>query len=172
MDQTSIIGGLVRKPLNTMGYDLVRVRLSGGDNLCLQIMAERLDRGDMTVDDCTVISRKLSVLLDENDPISGPYTLEISSPGIDRPLVSFEDFNRFVGFLALIEIRQQVDARKRYRGELGGASGGKILIKVDGELYKLPFGEIESAKLVPTEELIWVRQGTKNKENAESKRKN
>ncbi|MEK9646178.1 MAG: ribosome maturation factor RimP, partial [Alphaproteobacteria bacterium] len=103
MDQAARIGELVEPSLNAMGYELVRVKLSGGDNLRLQIMTERADRAEMTVDDCADISRNISAILDVEDPIKSGYTLEVSSPGIDRPLVRLDDFSRYAGFEARVE---------------------------------------------------------------------
>src|SRR4051812_41161005 len=102
-----------------MGYRLVRVAVLGAGRTTLQIMAERRDDAPMTVDDCAAISRAVSALLDVADPIASAYTLEVSSPGIDRPLVRPEDYDRFAGFEARIELSQPVSGRKRLRGRLG-----------------------------------------------------
>src|SRR5712675_2493030 len=112
-----------------MGYRLVRVAVLGAGRATLQIMAERRDDASMTVDDCADISRSVSALLDVADPIAGAYTLEVSSPGIDRPLVRPEDYERFTGFEARIELARPVDGRKRFRGRLLGRtpSGARLL---------------------------------------------
>jgi ribosome maturation factor RimP len=154
MDQASLIGRLIEPTLNAMGYDLVRVQLSGGHNLRLQIMAERADRQEMTVDDCADISRNISALLDVEDPIRDSYTLEVSSPGIDRPLVRPEDYQRFTGFEARVETDTAIDGRKRFRGTLMGLEDGSILIDVEGTSHALPFERIHRAKLILTDELI------------------
>ena len=103
-----------------MGYDLVRIQISGSEQVNLQIMAERLDARPMTVDDCTAISRELSPLLDVEDVIGGPYALEVSSPGVDRPLVRRRDFERFVGAEIQAEMCRPIGKRRRFRGQLLG----------------------------------------------------
>ena len=153
-----MIGQMIEPVLDGMGYDLVRVQLRNGPDLCLQIMAERTDRAEMTVDDCAAISRQVSKLLDGEDPISDAYTLEVSSPGIDRPLVQLDDYDRFAGFDARVESREAVLGRKRFKGILVGTDGTEILIEVDGETYSVPFHEIHRAKLLLTDELIAASQ--------------
>jgi len=153
-----MIGRLIEPVLHDMGYDLVRVQLSGGQDLCLQIMAERKDRAEMTADYCATISRQVSKLLDEEDPITDAYTLEVSSPGIDRPLVRLDDYDRFAGFDARVESREAVLGRKRFKGVLCGTEGNEILIEVDGETYAVPFRGIHRAKLLLTDELIAASQ--------------
>lgn len=158
MDQAARIGQLVESSLNAMGYDLVRVQISGGRQATLQIMAERSDRREMTVDDCADISRNVSALLDVEDPISGSYTLEVSSPGIDRPLVRPEDYDRFAGFEARVETRLPVEGRKRFRGRLKGASDGCVRVETDGTVYEIGFDNVQRAKLILTDELIAAAQ--------------
>src|SRR5690554_5392970 len=109
------VGALIEPSLEEMGYELVRVQLTGGPRPGLQIMAERADRAQMSVEDCAAISRAISAILDVEDPIAGAYTLEVSSPGIDRPLTRPEDFDRFQGFEARIECREAVEGRRRLR---------------------------------------------------------
>ena len=161
-----MIGKLVEPALNALGYDLVRVRLSGGEDLSLQIMAERADRAEMTVDDCAAISRNVSSLLDAEDPIPEAYTLEVSSPGIDRPLVRLEDYDRFAGFDARVESQTPIVDRKRFTGVLRGTDGDDVLIDVDGEIYEVPFHEIHRAKLILTDELIAASQNAHKRQNA------
>src|SRR6516164_3227845 len=104
-----------------MGYELVRVQFAGGDRRpTLQIMAERADRRPMAVEDCAEISRMLSAVLDVEDPVQGAYVLEVSSPGIDRPLLRQADYERFSGFEARIELSRPMEGRRRYRGRLAG----------------------------------------------------
>jgi ribosome maturation factor RimP len=168
MDQASHVARLIEPSLESMGYDLVRVQISGGtSDMCLQIMAERLDRAEMNVEDCASISRNISTVLDVEDPIVDAYTLEVSSPGMDRPLVRLEDFTRFSGFETRIDTRVAIVDRKRFRGKLQGADGETVLIEVDGETYEIPFGDILRAKLVLTDELIAASQKAhkQNKEN-------
>lgn len=158
MDQTTLIGELIEPSLASMGYDLVRVQLSGGQDLRLQIMAERSDREEMTVEDCADISRSVSAILDVEDPIKSAYTLEVSSPGIDRPLVRHEDYERFAGFEARVESTEPVQGRKRFTGKLHGVEAADILIEVDGEIYAVPFASIHRGKLILTDELIKAAQ--------------
>ena len=154
MDQRDRIAELVEPALNAMGYDLVRVRLTGNRSPTLQVMAERSDRAEITVDDCADISRNISAILDAEDPLPGSYTLEVSSPGIDRPLVRLPDFERFAGFEARLESRVPVDGRKRFRGKLAGVEEGCVRIAVRDDTFVVPFEDVHSAKLVLTDELI------------------
>jgi ribosome maturation factor RimP len=154
MDRTAEIGRLVGPSLDAMGYDLVRVHLTGGGKPTLQIMAERKDRRDMTVDDCAAISRDLSALLDVEDPIPEAYALEVSSPGIDRPLVRLEDYERFTGFEARIETKQAHNGRRKYTGRIAGVRGRNVTIGEEAGEAEIPFDEIARAKLVLTDELI------------------
>lgn len=155
MDRVKAIDRLIAPTLAGMGYALVRARLSGGDRRTLQVMAERNDGATMKVADCAEISRALSALLDVEDPITGTYDLEVSSPGIDRPLVRLEDFARFAGFDAKIETARPVDGRKRFLGRLDGVNAGRVRIDLgDGKVAALPYEDIREAKLVLTDELI------------------
>ena len=145
---------IVEPTLQGLGYDLVRVQISGGDRQTLQIMAERRDGAGLSVDDCAEISNAVSTLLDVEEPIPGAYTLEISSPGIDRPLTRPKDFERFAGFEAKLELRNVVGGRRRYRGRIVGlAKDGVHLATVDGEIT-LPVDCIQRAKLLMTDELL------------------
>ena len=158
MDQEKLIEKLVRPALMAQDYDLVRVQLSIKNGLRLQIMAERNDRLEMTVEDCATISRNVSTLLDAEDPIPEAYTLEVSSPGIDRPLVRRDDYERFAGFEVRIESRSPVLDRKKFWGILRGTDGNDVLIEVDGQVFGVPFTEIHRAKLTLTDELIAANQ--------------
>jgi ribosome maturation factor RimP len=167
-DTAQRIEGLIEPALTAMGYDLVRVALQGGESHpTLQIMAERKDGVGMTVDDCADISRTISALLDVEDPIASAYTLEVSSPGIDRPLVKRADFERFAGFEARIETVQPVAGRKRFRGRLMGVTGEDVRLREPakaesaGDETLVPLAAIVRAKLVLTDELIEVTQTTK-----------
>lgn len=117
-------------------------------------MAERADGAPMTVDDCADISHAVSALMDVEDPIAGPYTLEVSSPGIDRPLTRLKDFERFAGFEAKLESRLAVDGRKRFKGLLRGVEAGEILLDTEQGPARVPFDNVLRAKLVLTDELI------------------
>lgn len=148
------VARLIAPPLEAMGYALVRVRLSGGGRPTLQIMAERGDGKDMTVDDCAEISRAVSAILDVEDPIAGAYVLEVSSPGIDRPLTRADDFARFAGHEAKLELSVAVEGRKRIRGRLVGLEGESVRIAAEDGECLLPLPAIRAAKLVLTEALI------------------
>lgn len=155
MDLEERISALVAPSLEAMGYELVRVLLQGRQNLTLQIMAERRDRQPMTVDDCAEISRSLSALLDVEDPIVGVYTLEVSSPGIDRPLTRPQDFERFAGFEAKVETLQPEEGRKRFRGQMLGLNDhGQMRLIVESGEIAIALANIKSAKLVLTDALI------------------
>lgn len=136
-----------------MGFELVRVAMSKGGGT-LQIMIEPADGSPMDVEACATLSRALSAVLDVEDPIPGAYTLEVSSPGIDRPLIKREDFTRFAGHEARVELTAPVDGRKRFRGRLEGIDGDRVRLVVDGAPIALPFPAIARAKLVLTDELL------------------
>jgi ribosome maturation factor RimP len=152
--ETADIEAIIAPSLEAMGYRVVRVAVTGGRRATLQIMAERADEQAMTVEDCAEISRSVSALLDVADPIAGAYTLEVSSPGIDRPLVKREDFVRFAGFEAKIELNQPRDGRRRFRGKLLGVEGDEVRLLVDDAPVVVPLNAVARAKLVLTEELL------------------
>ena len=155
MDQINKrVSTLITNPLEAMGYELVRVQLSHGARPVLQVMAERADGAAMTVDDCAEISHSVSVLLDTEDPIIEAYTLEVSSPGIDRPLTRPRDFERFAGFEARIETHDTIAGRRRFKGKLLGLAEGMVSMDVEKETVHLPFEAIAKARLVLTDELI------------------
>jgi ribosome maturation factor RimP len=153
------IAAIVEPVLADLGFRLVRVKIQGdGRDRIVQLMAERPD-GSITVDDCEAISKGVSPVLDVADPISGAYRLEVSSPGIDRPLVRPSDFEDWSGHEAKIELKEAVDGRKRFKGILEGFEDGEVRIKADtGEQgiqhLGLPVHLISDAKLVLTDELI------------------
>ena len=141
-----------------MGFRLVRVAISGRDGTTVQIMAERPD-GTITVQECAEISRNLSPVFDAHDPISGHYTLEISSPGIDRPLVRPSDFEDWAGYEAKVELKEAISGRKRFRGVLEGVEDGEVRLEVQLDqvglqVIGLPIGMIAEARLVLTDELV------------------
>lgn len=157
-DRLGRVEVLIAPAIEAMGYDLVRVRMTGGKNRpTLQIMAERSDTAEMTVDDCAGLSLAISALLDVEDPIPDAYELEVSSPGIDRPLVHLADFDRFAGHVAKVELSRPIDGRKRYRGRLLASAGECVRLAVEDEdesVAELPFADVADAKLVLTDELI------------------
>ena len=151
---TRQIAAIIEPSLDAMGYRLVRVVLLSARQATLQIMAERRDEAAMTVDDCADISRTVSTLLDVADPIPVAYALEVSSPGIDRPLIERDDFVRYAGFEAKIELSEPLSGRKRFRGRLLGRAGDAVrLFGEEGEV-SLPFALITRAKLVLTDDLL------------------
>src|SRR5262249_41895206 len=137
-----------------MGYRLVRVLLTATRRPTLQVMAERQDEAAMTVEDCAEISRSISALLDVADPIAGAYTLEISSPGIDRPLTRPEGYDRFAGFAAKIELSIPLDGRKRFSGRLLGRDADEVRLVGDSGEVRLKLAAIARAKLMLTDELL------------------
>lgn len=143
-----------------LGYQLVRVKISALNGMTLQIMAERPD-GTMSVDDCEILSRDLSPVLDVEDPIDREYHLEVSSPGIDRPLVRRSDFDRWSGHQAKIELLRLVDGRRRFKGTLASLEGDAVRLEIEPksklaepETVTLPFADIGEAHLVLTDALI------------------
>ena len=153
MELADRISEMVRPTVEALGYLLVRVQVSGRQRPRLQVMAERIDGRPMMVDDCAFLSRSLSALLDVEDPISTTYTLEVSSPGIERPLVKLADYDRFAGGEARIELVRLVGGRRRFRGRLLGTTGETIRLDVDGAEVKVHYHDIQRAKLVPTQDL-------------------
>jgi ribosome maturation factor RimP len=139
------------------GYAIVRLRLMGGEHARrLQIMAERPSGGDMNVEDCARLSRAISEIMDAADPISGEYTLEVSSPGVDRPLTRLTDFEAYEGFEARIELDRLAEGRKRFKGVLAGVDEGQVAFDIEGEAETalIPFAWIAEAKLVLSDKLM------------------
>jgi ribosome maturation factor RimP len=143
------------------GYGIVRLRLMGGEERRrLQIMAERPPKdgepSEMLIEDCAKLSRAISEVMDAADPISGEYTLEVSSPGVDRPLTRKQDFETYEGYEARLELDRLAEGRKRFKGVLAGVEGDNIAIDLEGEdeTTLIPFAWIQEAKLVLTDELM------------------
>ncbi len=153
-DLTRALEAIIEPVLSGLGFALVRVIVSGRERPVVQVMAEPTDGRPMTVDDCAEISRVLSAKLDVEDPIDRTYTLEVSSPGIDRPLVRPADYARFTGFAARIEMKEPVDGRRRFSGRILGADDTHVRVLVDTGEVELPFVEILRAKLMLTDDLI------------------
>src|ERR1700685_4343369 len=149
---------LAEPVLADLGYRLVRVRISGSAGCTVQIMAERPD-GTMGIEDCEAVSRALSPVLDVADPIESAYQLEVSSPGIDRPLVRRSDFDRYAGYVAHVEMQAPIDGRRRFRGELLGTNGDCARIRYEANTEEsaealLRIDDMMEAKLVLTDALI------------------
>jgi ribosome maturation factor RimP len=164
------IAAIIEPALEDRGFRLVRVAISGREGKTVQVMAERSD-GSMTSEDCEAVSREISALLDVQDPIAGAYRLEVSSPGIDRPLVRPSDFEDWAGHEAKIELKEPIEGRKRFRGTLEGFEGGEVRIEVDlddagRQVIGLPVGLVAEAKLVLTDELIREALRRAKKSNA------
>ncbi len=146
---------VVTPVIESKGYDVVRVMLIGKQNPTLQIMIERKDHKNLTVDDCASVSRAVSEVLDDVDPIDGEYSLEVSSPGLDRPLTKLEHFDRFAGKDARVETGAEVEGRKRFKGKILSVDAqNNVQIEMNGEVYAIPFEKISKAKLILTDELL------------------
>ncbi|MGR3625654.1 MAG: ribosome maturation factor RimP [Limimaricola sp.] len=144
---------IIEPVIADMGFELVRVRLMSGKSTTLQVMAQKPD-GTIEVDDCGEISTAVSAVLDVEDPILDAYTLEVSSPGIDRPLTRLKDFEQWKGFEAKIETEELIDGRRRFKGELQGVEDDEVLIEIEEGTIGLKFEWLSDAKLVLTDELI------------------
>ncbi|MBE0453301.1 ribosome maturation factor RimP [Roseovarius autotrophicus] len=144
---------IITPVIEGMGFELVRVRLMGGKTHLLQVMADRPE-GGIEVDDCAAISTAISAVLDVEDPIVDAYTLEVSSPGIDRPLTRLKDFEAFEGYEARLETADLIDGRKRFKGVLAGVEGNEVLINIEEGTIGLDFDWLSDAKLILTDELI------------------
>jgi ribosome maturation factor RimP len=148
---------LIEPVAESQGLEIVRVRLMGGtQRRRLQIMAERAADHDIAVEECARLSRAVSEVLDAADPISGEYLLEVSSPGVDRPLTRLSDFDLFEGFEARLETDRMIEGRKRFKGVLAGIDGDNVAIDLEGEedTALIPFAWLTDAKLVLTDELL------------------
>ncbi len=145
---------IVTPTIEGMGYELVRLRLMGsGKGRTLQVMVDRPE-GGIVVDECARISTAVSAVLDVEDPLEDTYTLEVSSPGIDRPLTRLKDFEDWAGYTARIETTELIDGRRRFKGELAGTEDGEVLIAVAEGTIGLRFDWLSDAKLVLTDDLI------------------
>ncbi len=158
---------IVEPTIAGMGFELVRVRLMGGQRKTVQIMADRPE-GGIEVDDCAEISTAVSAVLDVEDPLEDAYTLEVSSPGIDRPLTRLKDFDAWAGFEAKLETAEQIDGRRRFKGRLSGTEGDEVLIEIEDQgapvTIGLKFDWLTDAKLVLTDDLI--REALRQKKDA------
>jgi len=147
------LAGIIQPVIEGMGFELVRVRLMGKQYSTVQVMAERPE-GGIEVDQCAAISTVLSAVLDVEDPIDDEYTLEVSSPGIDRPLTRLKDFEAWVGYEAKIETTELIDGQRRFKGVLAGVSGDEVLLTIDQGTVGLKFDWLSDAKLVLSDALI------------------
>lgn len=147
------IAEIITPVVEDMGFEIVRVRLMTGKESTLQIMVQRPD-GQIEVDECAQVSTAISATLDVEDPIVDVYTLEVSSPGIDRPLTRLKDFDQWEGFEAKIETDELIDGRRRFKGQLAGTEGDEVLITITEGTIGLKFEWLSDAKLILTDELI------------------
>ena len=147
------LAAIVQPVIEGMGYELVRLRLMSGKTRILQIMADRPE-GGIEVDDCADISTMVSATLDVDDPLEDAYVLEVSSPGIDRPLTRLKDFDAWSGYEARIETTELIDGRRRFKGTLAGTEGDEVLIEIEEGTIGLKFDWLSDAKLVLTDALI------------------
>ena len=145
---------MIAPSLESMGYEIVRVLFTNTGSPTLQVMAERRDGVGLTAGNCAEMSRAISAILDVEDPIAGHYELEVSSPGIDRPLVRRKDFSAFADHIVKIESVQAIDGRRRFQGKLLGLDGDCVRIEHNRETVALDFDNIQRAKLLLTDELI------------------
>ena len=148
------IKNLIFPTINNLGYNLVQVQIFYENIMRVQIMVERLDETNITIEDCSIISKEASIILDINEPFGENYLLEVSSPGIDHPLLHLEDFEKYIGFDARVDMKNTLDGRKKFKGTLTGVDGDKIKIRVKEEEYVLSFLQIQKAKLLLTQELL------------------
>jgi ribosome maturation factor RimP len=158
VDRIQKVTELIEPTLRDMGLELVRVLMSGGERPTLQVMVERLDRAPVTLDHCAEVSRALSALLDVADPLPGAYRLEVTSPGLDRPLVRRADYERFAGLEARLETELPIEGRRRFRGRLLGLAGDEVRLALPEGEKSIPFDAIKKAKLVLTDELLAAAQ--------------
>ncbi|MEN8708796.1 MAG: ribosome maturation factor RimP [Paracoccaceae bacterium] len=147
------VAEIIEPAIEGMGFELVRIRLMSGETPTLQIMADKPE-GGIDVDDCALISTQVSAVMDVEDPIIEAYTLEVSSPGIDRPLTRLKDFETFEGYEAKLETAELIDGRRRFRGVLAGIDGDEVLINLDEGTIGLQFEWLSEAKLVLSDDLI------------------
>jgi ribosome maturation factor RimP len=156
MERLTALEARVEPTLEAMGFEVVRVALTGSEGRrTLQVMADRRDGSQISVDDCEEISTALSAIFDVEDPVSGTYDLEVSSAGIDRPLTRLKDFTTYATFLVKLETKAPVNGRKRFRGRLEGLNAdGNVVMRIDDAEVVIAFENIGAAKLVLTDELI------------------
>ena len=154
--EEKIIEEILVSEIQNLGYRLIRVKGLRKNNLTLQIMIDKNHGSEVTVEDCEIVSRKVSPLLDTDCPINDEYFLEVSSPGIDRPLISSSDFDNYIGFDARIEMNTMVGGRKKFKGKLMGMEKDMVKILAGDVFYELSYNDIFRAKLILTQELLDV----------------
>ncbi len=149
------IAEIIEPTIDSMGFEIVRIALMGqGKRSVLQLMIDCKDGSELTVDHCVEVSHTVSAILDVEDPIAGEYNLEVSSPGIDRPLTRLKDFERYKTYEAKIDLIRPIDGRRRFRGVLQGVVDDDVQIKINEVVHSVPFNMIEQSKLVMSDALI------------------
>lgn len=148
------LSNMLEPIIEELGYECVRIMTIGQVNPTLQIMIDKTDGTEINVEDCAKVSRALSAILDENDPIKDKYNLEVSSPGLDRPLTKLEHFIRFAGNEVKIETDETIEGRKRFKGLLTGVKETKIILNMDDKVFEIPFDAVSKAKIILTDELL------------------
>jgi len=161
------VTAIIEATVESLGFELIRVAYGGGRKPTLQIMAEKPD-GTMGVEDCATLSREVSLLLDVEDPLPDEYLLEVSSPGVDRPLTRPKDFERWVGFDAKIELSEQMEGRRRFRGEIVSFDKGVIVLSTDEGEFSFDYPEVAKAKLILTDKLLEAVQKKAPEENVDT----
>jgi len=155
MQKKHVLQDMLEPVISGLGYETVRILTIGKANPTLQIMIDKLDGSDIVVEDCATVSRKISEVLDANDPIKDKYNLEVSSPGLDRPLTKPAHFARFAGYEAKVETDEAIENRKRFKGKITGLDEeNKVHLEMDGREYVIPFDAVSKAKIVITDELL------------------
>ena len=160
--QALTVSQLIEPSVIAMGYDVVCVRFTGDAAQTLQVMVERRDRRPITVDDCATVSRHISMLLEVEDPVPDFYVLEVSSPGIDRPLIRPDDYVRFAGLEARIEVRGAPVGKRKLQGRIRGVESQAVRLDCGGHETTVPFSDIRAASLVLTDDLIEAAQQEMN----------
>jgi ribosome maturation factor RimP len=158
VDPIRQIAELIEPTVHDLGFEVVRVSMTGGQRPTLQVMVEQRAGEPMTVEHCALISHAVSALLDVSDPIGGSYRLEVTSPGIDRPLVRRTDFERFAGFEARVETVAAIGGRRRFRGRLAGLIDDEVCLRLPEGEQRIPYDAIKKAKLVLTDDLLAAAQ--------------
>ena len=158
MDLTNRLTLIIMPIVNDLGYDLVQVKVFSDNGFRIQVMAEPLDGGKLSIKGCTVISRAISTAVELDTLIKEPFDLEVSSPGIDRPLVKKRDFERFAGLEAIVELDQPIDGRRRFKGILLGIEGDIVKIMMHKTEYYFPYSNILKSKLLMTNDMFSMHQ--------------
>lgn len=148
------ITSLIEETVNSLGFDIVKLSIVGGKSKVLQIMIDRLDTGKVTIGDCRLVSRNISALMDVEDVIADKYLLEVSSAGVERPLVKLRDFQKFIGREIKIVLREQVGGKLKYKGKIAGVEDNVIVLQAKNLELKFDFLNIKNANLVLTDEMF------------------